>query len=398
MDIRANGKLGEVKSGAARRRARPRVLLIGGAVVAVLAAVAVIAAVSRPKAPEGAAAASERNSQLVTVAKAVPRRFARTALVSGEVRPVEDVSVFAPATGVRVSEVLVEIGDVVENGQPLARLDSAVADAQIMAAEADYQEAKIEQARAAAEYARIEPIADSGALSKEEVETRRAAAAAADARLAAQRAALAQVNARMQGGYVRAPAAGLVIERNAKIGELADQKALFRIVGGNRLEVAAAVSERDILALKAGQDAVFRTGEGAEVHATLRRPAVAVDPDTGTGEALFDLPLDAGVRTGMYLRGEVEVAANEYLAAPQTAISYASGTPSVFVIADGKARLTPVKLGARNGDYVAILSGLKEGDAIAASGGAFLLDGDSVRIAPSDSGAKTGAAAASERG
>ncbi len=400
MDIRADGKLGEVKSGSVRRRLRLRKLLIAGAIVVVLAAIAVFAAISRPKAPEAPAAAeaSERNSQLVTVVKAVPRRFVRTALVSGEVRPVEDVNVFAPTTGVRISEVLVEIGDVVDNGQPLARLDAEVADAQIMAAEAEYQEARIEQARAAEEYARIKPIADSGALSKEEVETRRAAAGAADARVAAKKAALTQVNARMQGGYIRAPAAGLVIERNAKIGEIADQKALFRIVGGNRLEVAAAVSEKDILALKAGQDAIFRTGEGAEVHATLRRPAVAVDPDAGTGEALFNLPFGAEVRTGMYLRGEVEVAANEHLAAPQTAISYASGTPSVFVIVDGKARLTPVTLGPRNGDYVAILSGVKEGDEIAASGGAFLLDGDSVRVAASEDAAKANTAAAANRG
>lgn len=400
MDIRADRKLGELKAGSAKGRVRPRTAMIAGAVVLIAAALAVFSAISRPKAPDGPAAAdaNERNSQLVTVVKALPRRFARTALVSGEVRPIEDVNVFAPTTGVRVSEVLVEIGDIVEKGQPLARLDAGVADAQIMAAEAEYQEARIEQARAAEEYARIKPIADSGALSKEEVETRRAAAAAADARVAAKKAALAQVNARMQGGYIRSPAEGLVIERNARIGEFADQSALFRIVGGNRLEVAAAVSEKDMLMLKAGQNATFSTGDGAPVEATLRRPAVAVDPQTGTGLALFDLPLGSDVRTGMYLRGEVEVAESEHLAAPQTAISYASGAPSVFVILDGKARLTPVTLGARNGDYVAILSGVKEGDEIAASGGAFLLDGDSVRVAAPEDAVKTGAASASNRG
>jgi RND family efflux transporter MFP subunit len=366
-----------------KRRHNRKILLIASVAVAVVGAAATFVLMPKPK-PTPAAEANkpaDQNTQLVTVVRAEPREFVRTALVSGQVRPVADVNVYATATGVRISDVLVDIGDMVEEGQPLAKLDSGVADAQILAAQAQYQEAKIEQARAAEEYARVKPIADTGALSKEEIETRRAAAAAADARLAAQKAAFEQVKARLQGGYVRAPAAGLVIERNAKIGEVADQKALFRIVGGNRLEVAAAVSEKDIQSLKAGQSATFTTGDGDKVKATLRRPAVAIDPQKGTGEALFDLPADTTVRTGMYLRGEVELEKDAFIAAPQTAISYATGEPSLFVIKDGKAILTPVTLGARNGNFVAITSGVAAGDKIAASGGAFLLDGDSVRIA-----------------
>lgn len=381
MDVRAD-RFGVAMGGAGeklRKTGRVRLLLTaGGAIVAGLAAFAFFA---KPKdsAPAVADVAGQ-NVQLVTVVRAAPRDFVRTALVSGEVRPVNDVRVFAQATGVRISEVLVEIGETVDLGQPLARLDAGVAEAQILAAQAQYEEARIESARASEEYARIKPIADSGALSKEEVESRRAAAAAAAARLAAQKAALEQVKARLQGGYVRAPAAGLIIERDANVGEIADQKSLFRIVGDNRLEVAAAVSEKDILTLTAGQKALFRTGDGDAVEATLRRPPVAIDPDTGTGEALFDLPADTSVRTGMYLRGDVAIEKSAHIAAPQTAISYASGEPSVFVIVDGKAHLTPVKLGARDGEFVAIVSGVKAGALIAASGGAFLMDGDAVRV------------------
>jgi RND family efflux transporter MFP subunit len=380
MDVRADTSINSLPKGARRRRLLRRIapFLIGA--VAIFGLVATFVA---PKKPAPAAEPAEGGaSQLVTVIPAASREFVRTALVSGEVRPVHDVQVYAPATGVRISEVLVDAGDTVEKGQPLARLDAGVANAQILAAQAQYQEAKIEQARTADEYARIKPIADSGALSKEEIETRKAAAAAAQARLAAQQAALAQVNARMQGGFVRAPAAGFVIERNALVGEFADQKPLFRIVGDNKLEVAAAVSEKDILALKAGQTAQFKTSDGAVVEGVLRRPAVAIDPNSGTGEALFDLPADTNVRSGMYLRGEAAVESQSYLAAPQTAISYASGVPSVFVVVDGKAKLTPVTLGPRTGDYVALLSGVKAGEQIAASGGAFLLDGDLVRTAP----------------
>lgn len=390
MDVRADRTTSAQVSATKRFRLRklPRPALVLAAAVVAAAAIGVY--LVRPKSDPKIAIAPqtpEQNVHLVTAVRASPREFVRAALVSGEVRPVDDVRVFASTTDVRIAEVLADVGDMVEEGQPMARLDAWVADAQILAAQAQYQEAKIEQVRAAEEFARIKPIADSGALSQEEVETRRAAAAAADARLAAQKAALEQVKARLQGGFIRAPAAGLVIERSAKVGELADQKALFRIAGGNRLEVAAAVSERDLLSLTAGQNAAFRTGDGVIVAAVLRRPPVAIDPNTGAGEALFDLPLDVPVRTGMYLRGEVAVEKSVHFAAPQTAISYASIAPSVFVIADGKAQLRPVELGPKSGEFVAILSGIEEGEMIAASGGAFLLDGDAVRVVDPDASA-----------
>jgi RND family efflux transporter MFP subunit len=377
-----DGPAGAAGQLTAAKGARRRVRVVGALVAAAAGGAVAVAFLRPPAAPAGEAPAARE--QLVTAFAVAPREFVRTAPVSGEVRPYEDVQVFASAPGVRIAEVLADIGDEVAAGAPLARLDAGVAEAQINAARAEYEQARIEEARAAAEYARIAAIADTGALSKEEIETRRAAAAAAKARAAAQRAALAEVSARLNGGFVVAPVAGLVIARNARVGGFADQQALFRIVGGGRLEVAGAVAENDILALRAGQVAKFRTGDGAVVEAVLRRPPVAVDAESRVGEALFDLPAGAEVRTGMYLRGEVELETTRALAAPATAITYAAGAPSVFVLRDGKAHLTPVTLGPRSGDFVAIVSGLAAGEEIAAAGGAFLLDGDPVRVARPD--------------
>lgn len=332
--------------------------------------------------------ADKLGAQLITAAPVEPRSFARMAPVSGEARPVNDVMVFASATGVRVSEVIAEVGDVVRAGDRLARLESGVVEAQFRMAQAQMQEARVEQARAAAEYARAREIADSGALSKEAIEARGAAAEAAQARYAAQQAAFREVSTRLQGGYVRAPASGLVIERTARVGEFADQKALFRIVGDNRLEIVAQVAESDILALKKGQVATFRTSDGTVVEGVLRRPPVAINPETRTGEALFDLPADGPVRAGMYLRGEVAIEKGQALAVPQTAVSYAAGSASVFLVQNGRAMRAPVELGGRVGDHIAVIRGLKEGDVVAASGGAFLQDGDAVRM-PEPAAAKT---------
>lgn len=324
--------------------------------------------------------AAEPVAQVVTAIKVAERSFAGRATVSGEARPVQDVQVFAPAGGLRISEVLVDAGDNVVAGQPLARLDAGVAEAQLRAAEALMQEAKVEETRAAGDYARALAIADSGALSQEAIATRKAAADAAAARLAAQMAALAEVNARLQGGFVRAPVAGLVLERTARVGEFADQRALFRIAGGNRLEVAAEVSEGDVLSLRKGQRAQFHLSDGTIVEGVLRRPPVAIDSQRRTGEALFDLPRDSRIRSGMYLRGEVVVDQRMALAAPMAAVSYALGKPSVFVLGqDNRAHRVEVVLGARDGDWVAVTEGLTSGQQIAAAGGGLLQDGDRIR-------------------
>lgn len=320
-------------------------------------------------------------AQLVSAVKVELHSFARTIAVSGEVRPVRDMQVFAPVSGVRILELMVDEGDYVQAGQPLARLEAGVAEAQQRAAEAAALEAEVERVRTQAEYERAEAIAESGAISREAIEARRAAAEAAAARAEAKKAETAEISARLAGGYVRAPAAGLVINRSAVLGSLADQRALFRIAADNQLEVAAEVSEDDVLALRRGMKARFRLGEGEVVEATLRRAPASIASDTRTGQALFSLPRDSRVRTGMFMRGEAVVGEAQLLAAPASAVSYAAASPSVFLLVDGKAQRRLVVVGPRSGTLVALLEGVEAGAVIAAEGGAFLEDGAPVRIA-----------------
>lgn len=380
-------KFGEAADGAKKR---PKSLVIAIGLVALGVVGVGIASKRTPKEAPAPVDPMER-AQLVTTSVVSKRKFERTAPVSGEARPRDDVRVFAPAAGVRIAEVLVEIGDTVEAGAPLARLDASVVDAQIREAQAAVRQAASEQVRAASDWARVDPFKDDPAFSREEIERWRAAAAAAEAQLAARKAALEQLTAKTQGGFVRAPTAGLIIERNARVGEFADQQALFRIVGANQLEVAAFVSEGDILSLRPGQIASFVTTDGAVVEASMRVAPVAVDPQTRTGLALFDLPAGAPVRAGMYLKGDVVIETSDALAVPQSAINYAAGVAGVFVIDDGHARLRKVTLGARTGDFVAVTSGLAEGETVAGSGGVFLMDGDIVRTTTASAATSPGA-------
>jgi RND family efflux transporter MFP subunit len=315
----------------------------------------------------------------VTVITVSEQRFAQRLSLSGEARPTIDVRVFAPTSGVRVTQLLVDEGAMVRQGQPLARLDTRVANAQLSAAQASVAEARSAQVRARDEYRRAESIKDSGALSVEAINARKAAAAAADARLAAARAQLAEVNARLEGGYIRAPNAGLVLSRTAQVGQLVDGQALFRIAGGNRLEVGVEIGEADMLLMRPGQAASFRLVDGAEIVGRLRRLPASIDSRTRTGEAVFDLPANPKLRAGMFMRGEAELPPRNVVAAPQAAIVYEDRQASVYVVAqNNRVKRTPVELGARTADSVAVTSGLSPGQTIVAGGAAFLQDGDAV--------------------
>lgn len=351
--------------------------IVWGGAAAIIVALAAIFFLSHGGGDKEKKEAAAAQSVSVTTVSEQP--FAKRLSLSGEARPKVDVRVFAPTTGVRVTALLVDEGAMVRQGQPLARLDTRVANAQARAAEASVAEARAAQVRAADELRRAESIRDSGALSAEAIEARRASATAADARLAAARAQLAEVNARLEGGYIRAPNAGLVIERTAEVGRLVDGQALFRIVGGNALEVGAEIGEADILAMRVGQSATFQLVDGTPIKARLRRIPAAINSQTRTGEAVFDLPVNAKLRAGMFLRGEAELPARNMIAAPQTAIAFEDRQAYVFVLAaNNRVKRTPVTTGSRANDLIAIESGLSPGVTIVAGGAAFLQDGDAV--------------------
>ncbi|MBI3437946.1 MAG: efflux RND transporter periplasmic adaptor subunit [Proteobacteria bacterium] len=361
----------------ARRR---RIVILSGAVV--LAVAIGIYIMSHVIGAEESRSPTVDQTQVVSVVPLAAHAFTPHVALRGEVRPKRDIHVFATASGVRVLQVLADEGDMVRQGQPLARLDTAMANAQTSAAQASVAEAESNAVRARGEYERAESIRDSGALSREAIEQRHSASVAADARLAAARAQLALVNAQVQGGYVRAPVAGLVISRSVELGATVNTQELFRIAGDNRLEVAAQISETDVISMRPGQNAVFRLADGSTVQGSLSRAPASIDERTRTGEALFDLPRDTRVRAGMHLSGEIELAQRQALAAPQDSIRYEDGRAYVFVVSpDSQVHKTFVNLGAREGDLVEITGGAAPGARIAGAGSAFLRDGDRVRPA-----------------
>ncbi|HJS81144.1 MAG TPA: biotin/lipoyl-binding protein, partial [Vitreimonas sp.] len=138
------------------RRSRRIVMLTGAGILAAIIAIAILTRIGGGDRP-----VDVDTRQAVTVVQIQPRQFSPTITVTGEARPTRDIQVTAAATGVRILELLVDEGQAVRAGQPMARLDTALAQAQTRAAQASVAEAQSAAVRARGEYRRAESIRDS---------------------------------------------------------------------------------------------------------------------------------------------------------------------------------------------------------------------------------------------
>ena len=117
---------------------RKVVMMLGAGILAVIALMFVLSRLGG----EDQERVAVSTAQAVTVTNAAVHTFTPTISLNGEARPVRDIQVAAPATGVRILELLVDEGDMVRRGQAMARLDTNLAQAQIRAAQASVAEAQ----------------------------------------------------------------------------------------------------------------------------------------------------------------------------------------------------------------------------------------------------------------
>ena len=122
--------------------------------------------------------------------------------------------------------------------------------------------------------------------------------------------------------------------------------------------------------------------------------APTVDAQTRNGLVYVDLPPGAaGVRAGMFARGEFELGRTAALTLPQSAVALRDGFQYVYLVeSNGHVLQRKVTLGRRVGDRVELLGGLVAGQQVVASGVGFLADGDRVQVVAAAASAPAAAA------
>lgn len=211
----------------------------------------------------------------------------------------------------------------------------------------------------------------------------------AEARLAAETAAVQRIEALLRFTAVVAPFDGIVTERRADPGELVNggDSALFGIVDLATVRVRVAVPEAEVRHVSVGRPVEIRCdalGAGEPVmKGTVARMAYALDAATRTMAAEVDLPNEGmRLRPGFYVNVRLSVEDHpEATWVPAGAVVMEKANAFVFRWVDGQAHKTAVQLGFQDGERVEIPS-LRMEDTVLLPGPLPLADRQAVVLKP----------------
>ena len=323
---------------------------------------------------DAASARQPEPMESIAVATAALREHRRTTTSIGTVIALRSVTLKNELSGT-VRKVLLNPGDIVEEGALLVALDVSVEEAELKAQEA-------QAALANSQLARFQEAMKSRATSESEVDRARAERDVALAYIARTQAVIARKT-------IRAPFRSRVGISDVHPGQYLNEGSPLTTLQGvdDAAHVDFSVAQQVAAGLKVGESVEIAAGA-----ATLTGHIVAVDSrvDSTTRNAMVRARIEDGagaLSPGASVRVRVPVGpAAQTVSVPVSALRKGPGGDHVFVVAadkDGKMRahVRPVQSGTMVGDEVAILSGLAQGDQVAATGSFKLREAVLVAIA-----------------
>jgi RND family efflux transporter MFP subunit len=343
----------------------------------------------KPAAPAPAAAPANAARPALTVTTIVPQRSELPIALSanGNVAAWQEASIAGELNGLRLAEVLVNVGDVVQRGQLLARFATDSIQTDVAQARAGVAEATAQAAEASANADRVRTLQNTGTFSGQQMKQILTAEQTAKARVESAVASLAAQTLRLQNTQVLSPDSGVISARNATVGAVpGNGMELFRLIRQGRLEWRAEVTSSELARLRPGTPVLVSAASGAQRTGRVRMVGPTVDPQTRVGLVYVDLPSPSGAQMGatflpgMFAKGEFELGKSSGLTVPQQAVVVRDGFSYVFRLnPDQRVSQVKVQVGRRVGERLEVLQGLDAQAVLVASGAGFLNDGDLVK-------------------
>jgi membrane fusion protein (multidrug efflux system) len=347
----------------------------------------------------------------------------RTVELDGTLISPDQAKVSAEAAGV-VESVSVQLGDEVQPGQELVRLNPRELELARQRAESalkqteaqlgmvddtspplpDAQIATMRTAAANLEDARTqnqraEQLATRGLLASADLETTRTKLKVAEAEYQAaietvrslrasledRRAAYELAQKKLSDAVIRAPVAGAVSERLVQPGEfIKEDTPVITLVQVDPLKLSTAAQEKYAGALKPGMPVQFSVESYPNeiFRGRIAFVSPVVDQATRTFVVEAQLPnADRRLKPGFFAKGAITTHTDDnVIAAPEDAVSTLAGVSTVFVIEEGKVRSQAVTLGVHEGTLIEIREGLKGSETLASSNLSQLAAGVTVTV------------------
>ncbi|MCW1932863.1 efflux RND transporter periplasmic adaptor subunit [Pararhodobacter zhoushanensis] len=356
------------------------------------------------------ASVEPRPAPSVTVATAAVRPLQQVVPVSGSLIARSEVLVSPHAGGYAITELNADIGDHVDAGEVLARIDNRTLALRVRQAEAalanavaaqdqarsqvNASEAQLQQANQVLERARA--LRSSGTATQSALDESLAAQLSAQANAQSARdgvqaagAALQQAQASLEvaqldfeNAEITAPVAGIVSDRNGQIGAIAATggEPIYRLIEEGVVEVAAEVIETELVLLHPDDPATLNIAGLAPVTGHVRLIAPVVSPTTRLGEVRLSLDDTTGLRPGLYVGGRIVVADRTGLAVPVASVLRdVEGSFVLRLGANDTLERRMIQTGIAWDGWQEVTDGLVEGDEVVARAGAFFGDGDVIR-------------------
>ena len=256
-----------------------------------------LSACSQPEADNTEASAPDAAMRVNVVA--VGKQTATPILhLTGTVAAREDVAVGTALSGLKILEVNADVGQRVEKGQVLARLDSVNVQAALRQSEMALAKARsnlnarqAEWREAQATFNRYHPLASEGAVTPQELDQQRLRLESAQANVQAARAEIAQLQSQLTDSRhqrakaeITAPVSGIISQRAAEAGALTGSDALFHIIQDGKMELAANATADELSVLKTGMPAKVRVrGQHESLSGNIRLISPQMDSGTRLG-------------------------------------------------------------------------------------------------------------------
>ena len=345
----------------------------------------------------------------IVVTEAVERPLTDKVVATGTIRPVQEVYVQPLVDGLSIRSLDADIGDSIEKDAVLATLNDdalllqksqlqanrAKAEAGLAQYKAQVIEAEANLADAVRQRDRAVKLGKAGTSSVSQVEQAEAAADVADARLQAARQSvsvgeadvkvvdsqIADIDLRLARTSVKAPVAGIVSARNAKVGAIASGagEPLFTLIREGKLELVADLSGTDIRKIEPGQRVIVQIAGGHEtIEGVVRLVSPTVDAVSRLGFVRIDIDEKSGARAGMYGTAEIITEEKTALALPLSAVATDRNGSVARRIDNGEVRQIEIETGIQDGAFIEVVSGLQAGDIVVEKAGAFVRDGDRI--------------------
>jgi RND family efflux transporter MFP subunit len=368
-----------------RTKAR-RKWLLGAAGIAVAVAVGTAVWMSRASAPKAIAPLAARTSvPLVSVVTPGVQPVATQVTFTGTIEARHQLPIGNSGDTGRIVAVYAQVGDHVRRGQVLARLDDSVLAPQVAQLTAALEQARAQAALSAAEYRRGVAVGPAGGLSAQDIEKLQASSVMDAANIKVVAAQLAVMRAKLALTSIVAPVDGIVLTRNAEVGQIAGSggPALFDLEDSGQVEMIGQVAEQDMSGLQVGQSAkVYLIGNPQPFVGRIWLLGAVIDAQSRLGEVRIALTPDPALRPGAFARGTVTLAKAERPVLPQTAVMADSAGSYVYVVGrDGEVRRREVHVGSVIPAGVVIAQGLSGRESVVSMDGGFLHDGEKVTVA-----------------